>query len=134
MYSEVLFKVVDTSLVGLYFFFGGILISDLINKITITYGDMNKKDIKKISTLTVFYHLCKEIVLITIFAYILQNIIKHIPFYIHKFKKYKGYDSLNLEDTFLLEFALISYINQDLDNKLNTFLTRLGIKENEGNY
>ena len=134
MYSEVLFKVVDTSLVGLYFFFGGILISHLINKITVTYGDMNKKDIKNISTLTVFYHLCKEVVLITIFAYILQNIIKNIPFYIHKFKKYKGYDSLNLEDTFLLEFALISYINQDLDNKLNTFLTRIGIKENEGNY
>tara|TARA_B100000900_G_scaffold415941_1_gene448013 strand:+ start:226 stop:624 length:399 start_codon:yes stop_codon:yes gene_type:complete len=131
---EFLFKIIDISLVGIYFFFGGILISHLINLITITYGDMNKKDIKNISTLKVFYHLCKEVILITIFAYLLQIIIKNIPFYIHKFKKYKGFNTLNLEDTFLLEFALISYINQDLDNKLNTFLTRLGIKENKGNY
>ena len=131
---ESLFKIIDISLVGIYFFFGGILISHLINRITITYGNMNKKDIKNISTLKVFYHLCKEVILITIFAYLLQIIIKNIPFYIHKFKKYKGFDTLNLEDTFLLEFALISYINQDLDNKLNIFLKRLGIKENKGNY
>ena len=51
MYSEVLFKVVDTSLVGLYFFFGGILISHLINRITLTYGELSKKDINNISTL-----------------------------------------------------------------------------------
>ena len=84
-----LLKLIDVCLVGLYFFFGGILISHLINRITVTYGNLSKKDINKIPTLIVFFHLCKEVVLITIFAYLLQSLVKHIPIYIHKFIKYK---------------------------------------------
>lgn len=128
-----LLKLIDVSLVGIYFFFGGILISHLINRITVTYGEMDKKDINKISTLTIFYHLCKEVVLITIFAYILQSLVKHVPFYIHKFIKYKGHQTLNMRGTILLSFSLISYVNQDLDNKLKTFLSRFGIIKNKDN-
>ena len=122
-----LFKLIDIALIGIYFFFGGILISHLINRITIRYSDISKKELCKFSTLNIFYHLCKEVILITIFAYILQNIIKYIPFYLHKFIKYKGHETLNMEGTVLLSFALISYVNQDLDNKLETFLSRFGI-------
>ena len=32
-----------------------------------------------------------------------------------------------MEGTILLSFALISYVNQDLDNKLETFLSRFNI-------
>jgi len=122
-----LLKLIDVCLVSLYFFFGGILISHLINRITVTYGNLSKKDINKIPTSIVFFHLCKEVVLITIFAYLLQSLVKHIPIYIHKFIKYKEYNTLNMEGTILLSFALISYVNQDLDNKLETFLSRFNI-------
>ena len=128
-----LLKLIDISLVGIYFFFGGILISHLINRITVTYGEMTKKEIKEISTLVIFYHLCKEVVLITIFAYILQSLVKYIPFYVHKFIKYKGHQTLNMRGTILLSFALISYVNQDLDNKLKIFLSRFGIVKNKDN-
>ena len=128
-----LLKLIDVSLVGIYFFFGGILISHLINRITVTYGEMDKKDINKISTLKVFYHLCKEIILITIFAYTLEILIKYIPVYVHKFIKYKGYQTLNMKGTILLSFAFLSYTNQDLDNKLKTFLSRFGIIKNKDN-
>ena len=130
---ENLLKLIDVSLVGLYFFFGGILISHLINRITVTYGEMSKKDINKIPTSIVLFHLCKEVVLITIFAYLLQSLVKYIPFYVHKFIKYKGYQTLNMRGTILLSFALISYVNQDLDNKLKTFLSRFGIVKNKDN-
>ena len=128
-----LLKLIDISLVGLYFFFGGILISHLINRITVTYGEMSKKDVNNISTLIVFYHLCKEVILITIFAYLLQIFVKYIPFYVHKFIKYKGHQTLNMEGTILLSFALISYVNQDLHNKLETFLSRFGIDNKKNN-
>jgi len=128
-----LLKLIDLSLVGLYFFFGGILISYLINRITVTYGEMSKENLNKLPTLIVFYHLCKEVVLVTIFAYLLQILVKYIPFYLYKFIKYKGYNTLNMESTVLLSFALISYVNQDLDNKLNTFLSRFNIIKNKNN-
>lgn len=128
-----LLKLVDISLIGLYFFFGGVLISHLINKITLTYGKLSKKEINNIPTLKVFYHLCKEVILITIFAFLLQILVKYIPFYLHKFIKYKGYNTLNMEGTILLSFAMISYVNQDLDNKLKTFLSRFGIYKNKNN-
>ncbi len=130
---NILLKLIDICLIGLYFFFGGILISHLINRITVTYGEMDIKDINKISTLKVFYHLCKEIIIITIFAYILEILIKYIPVYIHKFIKYKGHQTLNMKGTILLSFAFLSYTNQDLDNKLKTFLSRFGIIKNKDN-
>lgn len=128
-----LLKLIDVSLVGLYFFFGGILISHLINRITVTYGEMDKKELNKLSKLVIFYHLCKEIILITIFAYLLQILVKYIPVYIHKFIKYKGHQTLNMKGTILFSFAMISYINQDLDNKLKVFLSRFGIVKNKDN-
>ena len=130
---ENLLKLIDVSLVGLYFFFGGILVSHLINHITVTYGEMSKKDINNIPTSIVLFHLCKEVVLITIFAYLLQSLVKYIPFYVYKFIKYKGHQTLNMRGTILLSFALISYVNQDLDNKLKTFLLRFGIVKNKNN-
>ena len=128
-----LLKLIDVSLVGIYFFFGGILVSHLINRITLIYGEMSKEDIDKLSTLKVFYHLCREIILITIFAYILEILIKYIPVYVHKFIKYKGHQTLNMKGTILLSFAFLSYTNQDLDNKLKTFLSRFGIIKNKDN-
>ena len=128
-----LLKLIDICLVGIYFFFGGILISHLINRITVIYGEMSKEDLNKLSTLLIFYDLCKEVVLITIFAYLLQSLVKHIPFYLHKFIKYKGHQTLNMRGTILLSFSLISYVNQDLDNKLKTFLSRFGIIKNKDN-
>ena len=128
-----LLKLIYVSLVCLYFFFGGILISHLINRITVTYGEMDKKELNKLSKLVIFYHLCKEIILITIFAYLLQILVKYIPVYIHKFIKYKGHQTLNMKGTILFSFAMISYINQDLDNKLKVFLSRFGIVKNKDN-
>ena len=57
-----LLKLIDIVLIGIYFFFGGILISHLINRITIRYSDISKKELCKFSTLKVFYHLCKEVI------------------------------------------------------------------------
>jgi len=94
---------------------------------------MDKKELNKLSKLVIFYHLCKEIILITIFAYLLQILVKYIPVYIHKFIKYKGHQTLNMKGTILFSFAMISYINQDLDNKLKVFLSRFGIVKNKDN-
>ena len=128
-----LLKLIDIVLIGIYFFFGGTLVSYLINKITLTYGEMSKENIDKLSTLMVFYHLTIEVVLIIVSAFLLQIIIKGIPFYVHKFIKYKGYNTLNMKGTILFSFAFLSYVNQDLDNKLKTFLSRFGIVKNKDN-
>ena len=128
-----LLKLIDIVLIGIYFFFGGTLVSYLINKITLTYGEMSKENIDKLSTIMVFYHLTIEVVLIIVSSFLLQIIIKDIPFYVHKFIKYKGYNTLNMKGTILFSFAFLSYVNQDLDNKLKTFLSRFGIVKNKDN-
>ena len=129
---DIFYRLVDLSLISLMYFFGGVFISHLVNYMTITYGEMNNKDINKISTITVFWHLCKEIILITMLTLLLKSIVKYIPLYIYKFTPYKGWQ-LPMGGTVLLSFALISYVNQDLNNKLTTFLSRFGIVKNLGN-
>ena len=74
---DFIFKLIDISLIGLYFFFGGVLVSHIINRITITYGEMDIEEINKIPMKTIIYHLCKEIILITLFTYSLKFIIKN---------------------------------------------------------
>ena len=50
-----------------------------------------------------------------------------MPFYLYKFIKYEGHQTLNMKQTVLLSFALISYIKYDLNNKLKEFLSRFNI-------
>jgi len=128
-----LFKFFDIALIGLFYFFGGIAVSVFINYTTLTYGELSNKDIDEISTKTVFFQLCIEIIMITFFTVLLKSLVKYIPFYIHNFVKYKGYKLLNKNGNILLSFALISYVNEDLNNKLTTFLSRIGIYKNLDN-
>ena len=125
-----LYKFVDLALIGLIYFFGGVCISHLVNYSTIKYGGMDIKDIKNISTIEVFWHLCKEIILITMLTFLLKSIVKNLPFYIYKFFPYKGCNRIDMGGSILLSYALISYVNQDLNNKLTVFLSRLGIFKN----
>ena len=128
-----LYKFVDLSLIGLIYFFGGVCISHLVNYSTIKYGGMGNRDIKNIPTIIVFWHLCKEVIMITMLTFLLKSIVKNVPFYIYNFIPYKGCNRIDMGGSILLSFALISYVNQDLNNKLTVFLSRLGIFKNIDN-
>tara|TARA_B110000259_G_scaffold44197_1_gene51164 strand:+ start:3033 stop:3440 length:408 start_codon:yes stop_codon:yes gene_type:complete len=125
-----LYKFVDLSLIGLIYFFGGVCISHLVNYSTIKYGGMGNRDIKNIPTIIVFWHLCKEVIMVTMLTFLLKSIVKNLPFYIYKFFPYKGGNRIDMGGSILLSYALISYVNQDLNNKLTVFLSRLGILKN----
>ena len=128
-----LYKFVDLSLIGLIYFFGGVCISHLVNYSTIKYGGMGNRDIKNIPTIIVFWHLCKEVIMITMLTFLLKSIVKNVPFYIYNFIPYKGCNRIDMGGSILLSFALISYVNQDLNNKLTVFLSRFGIFKNIDN-
>ena len=128
-----LYKFVDLSLIGLIYFFGGVCISHLVNYSTIKYGGMGNRDIKNIPTIEVFWHLCKEVIMITMLTFLLKSIVKNVPFYIYNFIPYKGCNRIDMGGSILLSFALISYVNQDLNNKLTVFLSRFGIFKNIDN-
>ena len=67
------------------------------------------------------------------FTFLLKSIVKNLPFYIYNFLPYKGGNRIDMGGSILLSFALISYVNQDLNNKLTVFLSRFGILKNLDN-
>jgi len=125
--DQLLVELLDTSLTGIYFFFGGILISHIVQNITITYSKIDHKELKEKDTLKVFLDICYEIALISIFAYILRKIVKNIPFLLDRYKGYKHCNLSALNGDVFISFAIIFYVNQDLDNKVQEFLKRFNI-------
>ena len=124
-----LIKITDISLTGIYFFIGGVIISYFISEITPTYGEKSDKELKEIPSYLVFIHICYNISLITIFAFLLRAIIKKIPFFFNGYMGYKHSNLSELNGTILLAFSLITYVSQDLDDKVRELLRRFNIKE-----
>ena len=87
------------------------------------------KQINKIPSYLVFIHICYDIVLITIFAFLLRTIIRKIPFLFDGYMGYKHSSLSELNGTVLLTFSLITYVSQDLDDKVRELLRRFNIKE-----
>jgi len=120
-------KFIDISITGIYFFLGGIIISYFISKITPNYNIQSLEELKKIPSYLVFIHICYNIALITVCAFLLRKCIKRIPFLFDGYMGYVHSDLSELNGTVLLAFALITYVSQDLDNKVIELLRRFNI-------
>jgi len=124
-----LIKLLDISLTGIYFFIGGVLISYFVSETTPTYAEKYAEELNKIPSHLVFIHICYDIVLITVFAFLLRTIIRKIPFLFDGYMGYKHSSLSELNGTVLLTFALITYVSQDLDDKVRELLRRFNIRE-----
>jgi len=125
----IIIKLMDISLTGIYFFMGGVAGSYLISEITPTYAEKSDKELKEIPSYLVFIHICCNIALITIYAYLLRKVIKEIPFIFDGFMGYKhSYLPGEKYGTVLLAFALITYVSQDTYDKVTQLLGRFNIK------
>jgi|SaaInlV_165m_DNA_1040744.scaffolds.fasta_scaffold25039_1 hypothetical protein len=70
-------KMIDISLLGIYYLIGGILLSNLINRIM---PDYNKEEYDSKSKIQIILELFANTILIMISAYILRNIVALVPF------------------------------------------------------
>ena len=115
-----LVKVSDIALVGNYFFFGGIIMSLLINNILPKYDDEN---VDKVPTAILWRDIFLNVSLIMIIAYILRNIIQLIP---SPFEGIAGFEHSRLKELsggVVLAFSIFS-LQPNLKARLLNFVKR----------
>lgn len=101
-------RLIDISLIGIYFLIGGITLSVLTDRI---FGNLNKKDINDRSTLGLVLMIALWTSVIMIGAYVLRTIVAWIPC---PFDGVYGYEHKRLTELGggpIIAFALILFMN-----------------------
>ena len=114
-------KLLDISLLGMYYFFGGILVSVLIDKLLPKYDD---QIYKQKSLLQIILEISLNVSLIMISAYFLRKIVQHIPFPLNGYYGYDHNRVSELKGGVLISFAIISY-QLNLKNKVDLLISKL---------
>tara|TARA_B100002051_G_scaffold246080_1_gene253916 strand:+ start:314 stop:706 length:393 start_codon:yes stop_codon:yes gene_type:complete len=114
-------KMVDISLLGVYYLFGGIILSLIIDKLFPVYDE---EVYRNKPLLEIFLEICLNISLIMIIVYILRNIVGKIPF---PFDGVAGYDHKRVSEIkggILIAFAIITF-QPKFKNKITLLINRL---------
>tara|TARA_B100000902_G_C26905238_1_gene714117 strand:- start:294 stop:674 length:381 start_codon:yes stop_codon:yes gene_type:complete len=114
-------KLLDISLLGIYYFFGGILVSLLINKLLPKYDE---EKYKKITLVQLIFEISLNVSFIMVSAYFLRKIVQHIPFPLNGYYGYDHNRVSELKGGILISFAIISY-QLNLKNKTNLLISKI---------
>lgn len=113
-------KMVDISLLGVYYLFGGIVLSLIIDKLFPVYDEevySNK------SSQEIFLEVCLNISLIMIIVYILRNIVEKIPFPLDGVAGYEHKRVSEIKGGVLIAFAVITF-QPNFKNKVTLLINR----------
>ena len=114
-------KLLDISLLGIYYFFGGLLVSLLINKLLPKYDE---EKYKKITIVQLIFEISLNVSFIMVSAYFLRKIVQHIPFPLNGYYGYDHNRVSELKGGVLISFAIISY-QLNLKNKVDLLISKL---------
>lgn len=109
-----LIKILDISLLGIYYFFLAVISSIIIQKL---FPKFSEDEYKKKTKLIIFLEICLRISLLVVSVYFIRRIIHFIPFY---FDGYMGYHHDRLKEingVVILAFAILMF---QADLKLKT--------------
>jgi hypothetical protein len=113
-------KMADISLLGVYYLFGGIVLSLIIDKLFPVYDEevySNK------SSQEIFLEVCLNISLIMIIVYILRNIVEKIPFPLDGVAGYEHKRVSEIKGGVLIAFAVITF-QPNFKNKVTLLINR----------
>ena len=99
-------KLLDISLLGVYYLFGGITLSYLIDLLMPIFDEI---EYDKKNTFELFIEVCINVILIVIGSYLLQIIIRHIPFPLNRLYGYDHKMTNDIKGGVILSFAIILY-------------------------
>ena len=111
-------KILDISLIGMYYITLGVLCSIIINKI-FSYKNNKKKDdvLKKKKTILIIFEILLQAATIMVAAYLSRKVVKNIPYPLHGFNGYDHYRLKEINGGVLIAFSLIVLLS-DFKNKI----------------
>jgi len=113
-------KMVDISLLGVYYLFGGIILSLIIDKLFPVYDE---EVYRNKSSHEIFLEVCLNISLIMIIVYILRNIVEKIPFPLDGVAGYGHKRVSEIKGGVLIAFAVITF-QPNFKNKVTLLINR----------
>lgn len=113
-------KMVDISLLGVYYLFGGIILSLIIDKLFPVYDE---EVYRNKSSQEIFLEVCLNISLIMIIVYILRNIVEKIPFPLDGVAGYEHKRVSEIKGGVLIAFAVITF-QPNFKNKVTLLINR----------
>ena len=105
---KLLIKIITISLLGIYYFFGGVFISETTEYILPKYNE--EKYVSK-NTFILLSELLFSFSIIVTLVYFLRYIIKKLPLPLNKFKGFKTNKLLEINGTVILAYALFFNMN-----------------------
>ena len=117
-------KLLDISLLGIYYFIGGVILSIMIDKL---FSKYDEEIYEKKTTMEIFIECCLYISLIMVCVYILRNIIELIPFPLHGYYDYDHYKVREIRGGVLISFAIVTF-QPNLKAKVVKLIDKLKLK------
>ena len=114
-------KLLDISLLGIYYFIGGVILSIMIDKL---FSKYDEEIYEKKTIMEIFIECCLNISLIMISVYILRNIVELIPFPLHGYYGYDHYKVREIRGGILISFAVVSF-QTNLKDKVNKLVEKV---------
>ena len=113
-------KLLDASLLGIYYLIGGVTLSILVNKISIV------KDYKQSPTIVIIMDLLLTAALAMIASTILRDVISYIPF--PEMGGYKHQTSKDLGGGIMIAYAVLSFLTNFKEKLKYLVIERLGAR------
>jgi len=101
-------KLLDMSLVTVYYFAVAFIVSAFIDK---GLGKFDEKDYAKISTLQISAEIILHLVFLAILSYILRNIVERIPFPLEGFGGFQHFRLKENQGGIVFSFMLLFFQN-----------------------
>jgi hypothetical protein len=114
-------KLLDISLLGIYYFIGGVILSIMIDKL---FSKYDEEIYEKKTIMEIFIECCLYISLIMVCVYILRNIIELIPFPLHGYYDYDHYKVREIRGGVLISFAIVTF-QPNLKDKVNKLVNKI---------
>ena len=113
-------KLLDISLLGIYYLFGGIIVSLMIDKL---FPEFDESVYSQKSSIEIFLEICLNISSMMIVVYILRNIVERIPFPLDGLFGYDHSRVIEIKGGILIAFAVITF-QHNFKNKVTFLINR----------
>jgi hypothetical protein len=114
-------KITDIGLVTIYYFLTGVVLAGIVDR---TIGKFDETQYKGVSTLQLTLEIGAHLILLSILAYVMRNLIGMIPFPLEGFGGFRHAQLKEIDGGIMLSFILV-FFQSNLTDKIDYFNRRV---------